>query len=158
LPYVNVGIILALAGLDFSNVREPDYSPAKTRQSADTTRYIEAMVAEVLEKWHKCPEILEANRNNPGLADRERSIFYDTDSILETQKERIRVCPDCSGVWSIDSRANPGRHVFAIHVPRTACPLCQELGQQWYDETAGPVYDHVFLQDRRNRRYLVKKP
>jgi hypothetical protein len=152
-----VGIILALAGLDFSNVTEPDYSPGKIRQSADTTSYIEKMVAEVLDKWRRCPQILEANRNNPNLAERERSIFYDTDNILETQKETISVCPDCSGVWSIDSRANPGSRVFAVHVPRKACTACQELGQQWYDETKGSPYDHIFLQDRCNRRYLVKK-
>ena len=35
LPYVNVGIVLALAGVDYSNVKEPDYDPRATRQQPD---------------------------------------------------------------------------------------------------------------------------
>jgi acetoin utilization deacetylase AcuC-like enzyme len=157
LPYVNVGIILALAGLDFSKVREPDYSPGKIRQSKDTSDYIEKMVAEVLEKWRKCPGILAENRSNPKLVERERSIFYDTGNILETQKERVRVCPDCSGVLSIDSRTDSGYRIYAVHIPRKACNTCLELGHKWYDEVKGRPYDRVFLQDRRSRQYLVKK-
>ncbi|HBD08545.1 MAG TPA: histone deacetylase [Syntrophobacteraceae bacterium] len=157
LPYVNVGIILALAGLDFSHVREPDYSPAKIRQSADTSIYIDKMVSGVLEKWRKCPQILETNRNSPRLAERERTVFYDTDGIMESQKERLQVCPDCSGVLSIDSRTDRGARIYAVHVPRKACPACQELGRRWYDEVQGRAYDRAYLQDRRNREYLVKK-
>ncbi|HET58050.1 MAG TPA: histone deacetylase, partial [Deltaproteobacteria bacterium] len=32
LPYINVGIILAMAGIDYSFVKEPDYNPAALRQ------------------------------------------------------------------------------------------------------------------------------
>jgi acetoin utilization deacetylase AcuC-like enzyme len=38
LPYVNVGIILAMAGIDYSKVKEPDYNPDRIRQSKDITR------------------------------------------------------------------------------------------------------------------------
>jgi hypothetical protein len=156
LPYVNVGIILALAGLDYSRVKEPDYSPGKIRQSADTTRYIENVVAGVLDKWRKCPEMLDANRSQPKFADRERTIYYDTDHIVEAQKERIRVCPDCSGALRIDSSTDRGYRICAVHIPRKACSACQELGHEWYDTVKG-TYDKIFLQDRCNREYLVKK-
>ncbi len=53
LPYVNVGIILAMAGLDYSHVREPDYDPAALRQSAEITRTIEEESAEVMKLWKK---------------------------------------------------------------------------------------------------------
>jgi len=33
LPYVNVGIILAMAGMDYSYVKEPDYDPISLRES-----------------------------------------------------------------------------------------------------------------------------
>jgi acetoin utilization deacetylase AcuC-like enzyme len=157
LPYVNVGIILALAGLDFSQVKEPDYAPGKIRQSADTTSYIETVVAAVLDKRRKCPEVLDANRSHPKFADRERTIYYDTDNIIETQQERIRVCRDCSGALRIDSSTDRGYRICAVHLPRKACSACQELGHEWYDTVKGPPYDRVFLQDRCNREYLVKK-
>jgi acetoin utilization deacetylase AcuC-like enzyme len=41
LPYVNVGIILAMAGIDCSHVKEPDYAPDKIRQSPEITHFIE---------------------------------------------------------------------------------------------------------------------
>ena len=41
LPYVNVGIILAMAGLDYSYVQEPDYDPDKIRQSPEISNFIE---------------------------------------------------------------------------------------------------------------------
>ena len=42
LPYVNLGIILAMAGLDFSNVREPDYDEEALQQTKRTTEYIKS--------------------------------------------------------------------------------------------------------------------
>jgi len=38
LPYVNVGILLALAGLDYSAVREPDWDPEIARQPRASNR------------------------------------------------------------------------------------------------------------------------
>jgi acetoin utilization deacetylase AcuC-like enzyme len=157
LPYVNVGIILALAGLDFSKVQEPDYHPGRIRQSADITHYIEKLAVTVGNHWKKSREARESQRNTRQLAERQRSIFYDTDNILETQKERIRVCPDCGGALSIDSWTDTGYHIYAVHIPRKACKACQEIGYQWYDEVQGPPYDRVFLQDRRQRQYLIKE-
>ena len=56
LPYINVGIILALAGLDYGKVREPDYQPEKIRQSRETTEHIERVVSQVLEYWERGPQ------------------------------------------------------------------------------------------------------
>ena len=36
LPYINMGIIMAMAGIDFSNLREPDYDPAEFREPPGT--------------------------------------------------------------------------------------------------------------------------
>lgn len=156
LPYVNVGIILALAGVDYSKVREPDYDPDKIRQPADTDAYIHKLTEEILDYYGKCPEIVARNRATKDFAQRERTIFYDTDNILENQKERLRVCPDCSGVLSIDSLTDRGYHIFAVHIPRKACDACVALGEEWYDTVNLRAYDRAFLQDRRNNRYLTK--
>jgi acetoin utilization deacetylase AcuC-like enzyme len=157
LPYVNVGIIMALAGIDYSKVKEPDYQPEKIRQSRDTTAYIERLVGEVHEYRSKAPQIREKNLNTKKFAEQERSIFYDTDNIMETQREKVRVCPDCGGVLGIDSASDAGYHIYAVHIPRNACKECGELGYQWYDSCDMSQYNLAFLQDRPRDQHFVKK-
>ena len=65
LPYVNVGIIMALAGMDYRNVKEPDYQPEKIRQSPDTTRYIQKLAAVILENRQKSAELRDMHGPGP---------------------------------------------------------------------------------------------
>ncbi|HOI93514.1 MAG TPA: histone deacetylase [Syntrophobacter fumaroxidans] len=157
LPYVNVGILLAMAGLDFSQVREPDYQPDKIRQSGEVTKHIHRVVEEVLTGWKKAPEIRKKQLSGRKFAERERSIYYDTDNILESQRETLRVCPDCSGVLSIDSSTDTGYHILAVHIPRKACKECVDQGFKWYDSADARRFNRIFLQDRMNDQYLVRK-
>ncbi|MEJ5299794.1 MAG: histone deacetylase [Thermodesulforhabdaceae bacterium] len=157
LPYVNVGIILALAGLDFSHVKEPDYDPEKLRQTPDVTQHIKKVADRVMEYWHQVPEIKEKLLNQGGIKERERTIYYDTDNILENQREKIRVCTDCSGVWAIESWTDRGRRIYAVHVPRKACSTCENLGYEWYENASLKLFDCVFIQDRKNRRFLTRR-
>lgn len=157
LPYVNVGIIMALAGLDFSKVREPDYEPDKIRQSPDVTRHIRRVVDEVLTYWEKAPKMRDEALAEGEFAERERNIFYDTDGIYEFQYERIRLCRDCGGVLSIDSETDGGRRIHAVHIPRKSCSTCTEMGYQWFDSTDIRNYNHIFLQDRTRDVYLERK-
>jgi hypothetical protein len=46
---------------------------------------------------------------------------------------------------------------LAVHIPRKACPSCREAGLKWYDQASIKRYDRVFLQDRTQDQYLVKK-
>ncbi|HYA41770.1 MAG TPA: histone deacetylase [Syntrophobacteraceae bacterium] len=157
LPYVNVGIILALAGLDYSGIREPDYDPDRLRQSPEITRHIQIVAQRALEIFDQGSKIREDNRKKGGLAHRDRRIFYDTDMIMETQEETIRVCPDCSGLLTIDSQSDGGRRIFAVHIPRKACNECREAGYKIYDSTPPKGYNRIFLQDRTCDRYLREK-
>jgi len=155
LPYVNAGIILAMAGIDYSNVVEPDFNPDKLRQPYKVTEYIKRLKDDVLSEWQNGPKTIEKNRGKQMDFDvRSRNIFYDTDSILERQKEKIRVCPDCSGVISIDSYSDKGGHIFCIHIPRKACNLCYNMGYDWFYST-NKGYSKVFLQDRKEDKYLI---
>jgi acetoin utilization deacetylase AcuC-like enzyme len=156
LPYVNVGIIMALAGMDYSKVKEPDYQPGKTRQSIDSTRYIEKLTEVIMETWEKSAAVRNKHRSSLKFAKRERNILYDTDQIYESQRENLRVCPDCSGVLAIHSDTDRGKQIHAVHIPRKACKACQELGYEWFDSSRTRHYDGVFLQDRPCDQYLVK--
>jgi acetoin utilization deacetylase AcuC-like enzyme len=106
LPYVNVGIVLAMAGLDYSGVKEPDYVPAQIRQGPEISRWIEDTGKIVLAGWKRRERIQEELQDSRQFTERSRNIYYDTDNIAETQKETIRVCRECSGVLKIDSSSS----------------------------------------------------
>jgi hypothetical protein len=158
LPYVNVGIILAMAGLDYSHVREPDYNPGAIRQSDEITRYIKEMSGDVLDLWKKRrtfkPEIVKGAR----YARRNRNIYYDTDGIREQQEETVRICDDCGGFIAIDSMASTGNRVYAVIIPSRSCDLCRLEGENHYAglNKAKLGAHYLVLQDRDRDIYVVK--
>ena len=156
LPYVNLGIILALAGLDYSKVVEPDYNPESLKQSVSITDKIKKTTDLVNSYWHQ-KDALRQKSGTPGdLVVRHREIFYDTDNIFERQKEKVRICQDCGGCFEIDSTAAPGHHILAIHIPVNACNACIETGYQLFDQADKNKFDFVFLQDRPKDLYQTK--
>ncbi|RLC28841.1 MAG: histone deacetylase, partial [Deltaproteobacteria bacterium] len=89
--------------------------------------------------------------------ERSRNIFYHTDNIAETQNEKIRICRDCPGALRIDSSAENGLHILAVHIPRKACSKCRETGYKWFDIADKYTYDLVLLQDRTTGEFHEKK-
>jgi hypothetical protein len=157
LPYVNVGILLAMAGLDYGNVLEPGYDPDAVRQTAAVSRMIHKTGELVLGLWEQRNRIREERCAAGGFEDRSRRIFYDTDGIHEIQKERLRICAECGGALRIDSRSDRGRHILAVHLPLRACRECREQGYRWYDAAAVKEYDGIYLQDRPADAYHARK-
>lgn len=157
LPYVNLGIVLAMAGMDYSRVREPNYDPAKLRQPSHISDIIQRVGDLVLSYWQRRTEIAAHVRGQANAGERQRKIFYDTDNIFEEQQERIAICDDCAGALRIDSRSDRGRRILAVHIPRHGCPRCQAAGRGWYDEADPREFDHIFLQDRTRDAYQVRR-
>ena len=157
LPYVNAGIIMSMAGIDYSNLREPDYDPERLQQRPEVTKWIERTCVNAMELWNSRAEIAKTVRGKERCNHRRRQIFYDTDNILETQEETVRICDDCGGALRIDSSSDRGKHILAVHIPRKACQACKEQGRQWYDDADPKQFDHVFLQDRISDSFLEKK-
>ena len=157
LPYVNAGIILAMAGIDYSKVREPDYDPAALRQQPEVTQMVERSCETVLRYWEQREIKTKRLREEKDFEERTRRIFYDTDNILENQREVIRVCAECAGALRIESASSRGLRILAIHIPRKACSRCRDLGRQWYESAEWGDFDHIFLQDRPNDTYLERK-
>ncbi len=156
LPYVNVGIILAMAGIDYSRIKEPDYDPDRIRQTPDVTRYISKLGAKVMSLWQNREQTKAQLQKNKDFDERSRRIFYDTDNISETQREMIRICKDCGGALRIDSSSDRGHHVLCVHIPRKACNACKETGYQWYESANPGDFDMAFLQDRTADKYLIQ--
>ena len=156
LPYVNLAIVLAMAGVDFSRVKEPDYDPAAIRQTPAVTAAIEKMAQEVLAIWQQRKNLKDQLLRQENPRQRNRNIFYDTDGIHESQTEKIRICPDCAGALRIDSTSDRGMHVLAVHIPRKACAACKATGYEWYDAADLDRFDRIFLQDRPEDTYHEK--
>lgn len=157
LPYVNVGIILAMAGIDYSKVKEPDYDPVKIRQTADVTDCIKQTGEKVLTCWQQRERLKKQTCESNGFEERTRNIYYDTDNISERQAEKIRICAECGGAIRIDSSSDRGYHILAVHIPVHACKACRETGYQWYDEK-NKGFDMILLQDRTTDQFHERKP
>jgi len=156
LPYVNVGIILAMAGIDYSHVKEPDYDPLTLRESDDIMRKIEKDAAEIYKLWQKRDAMKEKLVGDAGYARRRKSIYYDTDGISEQQEETVRICNDCGGLIMIDSQADTGIRIYAVIVPGRSCAVCRQNGEDFYAKTGRGKYKAVYFQDRDRDIFLVK--
>jgi acetoin utilization deacetylase AcuC-like enzyme len=146
LPYVNVGIIMAMAGLDTKTVKEPHYDREYRPQGLDVTRNIDRMTARLrhvfLEGKYEAP-VYSAGE----VAERKREIFYDTDGIFERQRERIRVCRDCSGALAVESAASTGTHILGVRIPPDACPKCRSTALSWFEQASHGPFSQICLQD-----------
>jgi acetoin utilization deacetylase AcuC-like enzyme len=157
LPYVNVGIILALAGIDYSWVREPDYNPEEVRQTDEVRASIISTCDFLLEERKQCGPKREKYLEGKEFVERSKTVFYDTDNIIEEQKEVVRVCRECAGALKIDSYADTKNHLLGIRIPRKSCSTCQEVGRKWFEEGSVARFDLVCLQDRVTDEYHVKR-
>jgi acetoin utilization deacetylase AcuC-like enzyme len=156
LPYVNVGIIMAMAGIDYSFVKEPDYNPREIEQSSEISRYIEDEVSQIYELWKNRHSQKAALVKDGKYARRSRNIYYDTDGINEDQEETVRICDDCGGMLTIDSSASTGNRIFAVIVPGRSCPQCRKKGEEIFESTDRGSYDYIYFQDRDKDTFLTK--
>ncbi|MDD4335623.1 MAG: histone deacetylase [Desulfotomaculaceae bacterium] len=156
LPYVNMAIILALAGLDYSGVREPDYWPGRFKESADMAQGVERLVDELLQRWEMRDRISpDAKRISGNYYTRQKHIFYDTDYIEENQTEQLRLCDNCPGYLVIDSDAKHGYsrsgRALCISVPHAACGRCRGEAAELYGlSRKDSQYDYIYLQDKHD--------
>lgn len=155
LPYVNLGIILAMAGLDYSQVKEPDYQEEKLRQPPEITEYISRLCESIYTLWQERDKLQAQHFKGLTHFERNRRIYYDTDGISEMQVDRFKICKRCTGLNTIDSRSDQGYHILSVIIPRGACPDCVDEGYKIYRDEAGS-YSHVYLQDRVNDCFLAK--
>lgn len=156
LPYINVGIILAMAGIDYSQVREPDYNPATLRQTDEVSRKIEKGVADIYKLWKGREALKEKLVGNAQFASRRKGIYYDTDGISEQQEEIVRICDECGGLVMIDSMSDRGDRIYAVIIPRCSCAACRQKGEEIYDSAAKGKYGQIYFQDKDKDIFLTK--
>lgn len=152
LPYVNLGIVLAMAGIDYSKVREPDYSASAMKQDPEITQYIKKVSKAVLERYRQSHE---QDRGMPGnYFVRKKSIYYDTDGIRENQVESVMLCRECGGVLKIESLSSINPLCLGVEVPIAACDRCRDEGNRIFREgIEKKKYAHLQLINRRDKEY-----
>ncbi len=146
LPYTNLGIILAMAGLDTSRVKEPDYDPALFRQSAKMNAYIEDICSNALDIFANRKKWRNVERGE--TVEERKSIYYDTIGIGVEQLRRYHLCPDCPGYTEVAAYGE-GNVVLGFSVPFNACPKCRQLARDGFAKAAKRKRDErIILQDR----------
>lgn len=154
LPYVNMGIIMAMAGIDFSNLREPGYTDDHYGESERKMHSLNHIVSTQLKNFRQREEKVAANRKTKQeFYTYKKNIFYDTEYIHEEQQINLRLCQHCAGFrsWSSSARQSSGQqyYVYCIAVPLYSCPHCQTDGRDLYQQGIKTgKYDFVYLQDR----------
>jgi hypothetical protein len=161
LPYVNLAILLALAGEDYSCVIEPQRHKADLRQARDVSLTIDKLIAYWQDRLNQATPDKESLFGKDRRYKRQRSIFYDTDHILEKQLETVEYCPDCLGLYQVSSSAprELGKGYSIRGIPLYACNSCQERAYEYWERIKvnnirKVEYDVLYLQDKKNNRYL----
>lgn len=161
LPYVNLAILLALAGKDYSSVVEPDYKAGGFKEDPGVTAQVQEVVENLQEIWaarNKNDKFELAGGNK--YYQRTKPIFYDTQFIEEKQIEKVRVCNKCPGYITIDSQAyhQEGKRyrVLAVTIPFQACRFCQEDGWDTYEKFKKDYrFNYVYLQDKSTDTFMT---
>jgi hypothetical protein len=155
LPYVNVAIILAMAGLDYSHVREPNLHDSAVSQSDEISRYIEKEASKIYSLWKNRESIKKNLIKNSRYVKRKKNIYYDTEGIREQQEETVRVCNDCGGLVIIDSVADTGNRIVAVIVPGQSCSECRKEGELYYASMNRKAYNYLYFQDRDSDVFIT---
>ncbi|MCG8532090.1 MAG: histone deacetylase [Desulfovibrionales bacterium] len=161
LPYVNLGICLAMAGIEYDHVAEPDYDPSRYTQTSQVTAYIEKLSKELLQSYFasRQPDI-EALLKQTGFERdgdvilRSKDVYYDTDGISESQVEAVSLCDACSGVLRLETWSSVNPLSLGIEVPVGACDRCAVLGEKLLAEArASEKYRYIQSSNRRTKKY-----
>lgn len=155
LPYVNLGIVLAMAGVDYSGVREPGFNPEKYRQSAKVTDYIKDVSDKVRDLYFNPPPCPKDGEVSGDYYVRMKDIYYDTDGISESQVESVVICGDCSGTVKLETWSSVNPLSVGIEIPLDACDRCAGIGQRLLEEAhLKGSYRYVQMINRRDREYV----
>ena len=160
LPYINLALIMAMAGIDHSNLREPDYGRISYRENPDNMDRLKKIIETQLGNFRRCAgERTSRKGAREEFFSASRRIFYDTDNINENQQVRQRLCGDCSSYRIIDSTAvhacGTGCRVLCFSISLYCCDRCREEARSAYSDLLGKGggFDRIYLQDRAADEY-----
>jgi acetoin utilization deacetylase AcuC-like enzyme len=153
LPYVNLGICLAMAGCDYSAVREPDFNAAALREEPETMEYIKQSCGSLLDGYFH-PAMGDFEKQGEYFI-RERKIYYDTDGILEKQREELKDCDQCRGLRLIKTSSSQIQPCLGVELPIDCCPACEREGYEAFNRQ-GSEFLVSQLLDQKNKQFRYR--
>lgn len=156
LPYVNLAIVLALAGEDYSGVVEPQEPPNTSSNLSAFKGFLQQQKQQyqlVKPEWN-----IREEKHMPGgkWAYYSHSVYYDTEGFREIRKDWTRLCQHCGGTVFIESHHTlTGYESALIRIPFEACPQCSQAGYDlWESFVAGGITRKIsiLLQDQHQNK------
>ncbi|MHB8126210.1 MAG: histone deacetylase family protein [Desulfitobacteriaceae bacterium] len=148
LPYVNLAILLAMAGEDYSNVLE-SAQPTRSQVPFTTLKtYLQDLKNQhqkVKSQWTVreggfLPKGKWIHIPNP--------VYYDTEGFQESRHDFIRQCEHCGGTVYVESQPPMSDTKYAlIRIPFEACSTCTQAGYDLWEYQNGRI-GSVLLQDQ----------
>lgn len=161
LPYVNLAIILAMAGKDYSKVREPQLKNFRLSGDSRIFEYTQKLAETILTNWSADKAKVFPGKNGE-LSIEERMVYYDTDNLMDREKKSVRLCSSCGGMISCDTQLERGGSlgkIKCISIPLYACSSCRNEAYLLFENAKEKDYKYVFLQDKPKGQYLKwRKP
>ena len=155
LPYVNTGIILAMAELDYSNVIEPDQTDLR-KQADKCNARVDELIRQISDLWTNRQKLSsEALAKCGETWSRQKNIYYDEEGISEEQIETAHYCRRCRGYLTIRTAADNTRfgsqNAFIVIVDENNC---YKKKKKAYDEALKEKmtgkWQYVFVQNKSN--------
>ncbi len=154
LPYTNLGIILAMAGLDTSHVREPDYNPDNFIQSQEMNNHIANVCDQAWQLFQNREAMKKQFADQRSIVER-KQIFYDTTGFQVGETRVYHLCPECPGYTEVVAEGL-NRHIHGITIPFNSCKRCQTTARDSFAKTKKEPQTITVLQDRVEDVYEKK--
>ncbi len=151
LPYINLGIILAMSDLDFSNIKEPDYK--EIIEEENIYLYTKDLVKTIYNNWKNKEQKQKKLFKDKSEVIEKQNIYYDTSNILEYQSRHFIICDKCSGYEYIDSNSDLNISIFGVSIYEDSCNKCVQAAYSKYEKANS---DHTFLIDKIKDKQLYK--
>ncbi len=156
LRHINIAIIMAMAEIDFSNLRDPITTrPASRNRRRTWTTSGPSSRTSLPPGQERVVEATEEGRDFYGSS---RSTFYDTEYLRRSSVSTSGCTPTAAAAASISSSCahHSGRSysVFCVALPAACCPDCAARARQDYEDMKKkPGYGYLYLQDRIDDEY-----
>lgn len=152
LPYVNLAILLAMAGEDYSNVIE-SARPTRPQIAYSTLKtYLQDLKYQhrkVESKWNFREESFLPMGKWAFIP---RTVYYDTEGFQEIRHDNVRRCNHCGGTVYIESQLPKHKTKHAlIRIPFGACPTCAQAGYDLWDYQIGRMKSILFQDQAQNK-------
>lgn len=155
LPYVNMAILLALAGEDYSEIIESQ-KPQRPEIGGKTF----FTFLDNLKKQHDSIKPNWIMKKEQGLPAgdwtySEKTIFYDTDWFKEHRKDYVRKCKHCGGTVLIISQSLlTFEKAVLVRIPFKACSFCEQAGYDLFESYKKNEKIVLFQNQLRNEVFF----